>query len=54
MKLAGLFFILLWLAAVFGYCLNLFKLVSGGIDAPGAIIRVIGLLPPVGAIVGWM
>jgi len=51
-----LVFIVLWLVIAIGWSVNLYKLVTCDFEAPykAEIIRGIGLIPPVGAIVGWM
>jgi len=39
-----------------GWCLNIFKLTKCDFEKPykAEIIRIIGIVPPVGAITGWM
>ena len=47
-----LFFVVFWS----GWAMNVFKLVNSDFEAPykTEIIRSVSLIPPVGAITGWM
>lgn len=52
----ALIVLLLWLGAAAGYIMNIFKLISLGMNNEMStmfVLRVVGLFPPVGAILGY-
>jgi hypothetical protein len=53
--LAGTAFVIVIVGAVLGYMMNLAKLVGliGQDVSAELFIRLVGILPPVGAIMGW-
>ena len=57
MKLVGsLIFILFVLAGIIGYAMNIYKITQCDFESPFKCeaVRAVGLIPPVGAIVGWI
>ena len=54
--LIGILFVLLWVAAAAGYIMNIVKITQLDFQEPykAEVIRVAGILPPVGAIVGYL
>lgn len=55
-SLVEAFVLILILLVATGWCMNLYKLVKTDFEAPykAEAIRLVGLVPPVGAIVGWI
>ena len=51
-----LFCTAIFFAAITGWCMNVYKLVKLDFASPykSEVIRLIGLVPPVGAIVGYL
>lgn len=50
------FIFLIWVLILSGWVMNIVKLTKCNFEAPykAEVIRVVGIIPPVGMVVGWM
>ena len=55
-RLIYICFIFLFLLALVGYGLNIYKLTQLDFEKPykSEVLRSIGILPPIGAVIGWI
>jgi len=55
MKFLGLVFLIIYLTAAVGWCLNLYKLTQLDFASPykAEVIRIVGITP-LGAVIGWI
>jgi len=56
MKIFYSIILVLLVAGAIGWCMNIYKLVNCDFESPykAEFIRAVGLMPPVGAVVGWV